>query len=98
MMERTLGRELPPADDVVGTGELGTIGRPGLLRRLWNTRIALHLVALAIVLLALVPVVGTASSFSSDGGAGIIQARSLAAGDGWIVPPPMPQVDPDGEW
>ena len=69
-----------------------------IARRLWGARVGWHLLALAIVLLALVPVVGTSSSFSSDEGAGIIQARSLASGDGWIVRPPMPAVDPEGEW
>ena len=53
-----------------------------------------------LVLLALVPVVGTASSFSADEGAVIVQARSLAGkltgGDGWIVEHPVPEVDPTG--
>ena len=52
--------------------------------------------ALAVVLLALVPVVGTGSSFSADEGAAIVQARSLSRGDGWIVEHPLPEVDPAG--
>ncbi len=59
-----------------------------------------HVAVLAVVLLALVPVVGTASSFSADEGAVIVQARSLAGtlagGDGWIVEHPVPEVDPTG--
>nr|MDQ3642370.1 hypothetical protein [Actinomycetota bacterium] len=70
--------------------------RRGALRRLWDAPVRMHLLGLALVLLAMVPVVGTNASFSSDEGAGIIQGRSLAAGDGWIVEHPMPQVDPEG--
>ena len=77
-------------------------------RRLWmwlgDAPLGAHLAGLAVVLLALVPVVGTASSFSADEGAVIVQARSLAGtltgtltgGDGWIVEHPVPEVDPTG--
>jgi hypothetical protein len=58
--------------------------------------IAAHLAGLAVVLLALVPVVGTGGSFSADEGAAVVQARSLAAGDGWIVEHPLPEADPTG--
>jgi hypothetical protein len=58
--------------------------------------LSLHLVALALVLVALVPVLGTGASFSADEGAAIVQARSLARGDGWIVEHPAPTVDPAG--
>jgi hypothetical protein len=70
--------------------------RRSLVRRLWDAPVRIHLLGLALVLLAVVPVVGTNASFSSDEGAAIIQARSLASGEGWIVPHPMPQVDPEG--
>jgi hypothetical protein len=65
-------------------------------RRCWGAPVGVHVAALALVLLALVPVVGTVSSFSADEGAAIIQARSLAGGDGWIVEHPVPEVDPTG--
>ena len=55
-----------------------------------------HLVALAVVLVVLVPVIGTSASFSADEGAAIVQAKSLAAGHGWLVAHPVPQVDPTG--
>ena len=55
-----------------------------------------HVAALALVLLALVPLVGTGASFSADEGAAITQARSLSRGDGWIVEHPVPEVDPTG--
>ena len=58
--------------------------------------LVLHLAALALVLLALVPVLGTGASFSADEGAAIVQARSLSRGDGWIVEHPAPAVDPAG--
>ena len=65
-------------------------------RRLWSRPLGFHVAALAVVLLALVPVVGTSASFSTDEGAAIVQARSLARGDGWVVEHPFPEVDPDG--
>src|SRR5215207_3010069 len=68
----------------------------GLVRRAWELPIRAHVAALAVVLLALVPVVGTGASFSADEGAVIIQARSLARGHGWIVEHPVPAVDPEG--
>jgi hypothetical protein len=51
---------------------------------------------LALILVALMAAVGTGASFSADEGAAITQAKSLARGDGWIVPHPLPQADPDG--
>ena len=70
--------------------------RRSVRRRLWDAPPWAHLLGLTLVLLAMVPVVGTNASFSSDEGAAIIQARSLASGDGWTVPHPMPEVDPEG--
>ena len=67
-------------------------------RRAWDVPVWAHLVALAAILLLLVPVVGTSQSFLADEGAAIIQARSLAEGDGWIVEHPLPEVDPAGDW
>lgn len=70
--------------------------QPPALRRLWDAPLWAHLVALAVVLLALVPVVGTGASLSADEGAAIVQAQSLARGDGWIVEHPAPDLDPTG--
>jgi hypothetical protein len=69
----------------------------GAARRIWDAPPWRHLLALALLLVILVPVVGTGSSFSSDEGAAIVQARSLASGEGWIVPHPLPEADPDGD-
>jgi hypothetical protein len=66
-------------------------------RRLWRLPLAVHVAALAAILVALVPVVGTGASFSADEGAAIVQARNLARGDGWIVDHPVPEADPTGE-
>ncbi|HEX2047057.1 MAG TPA: hypothetical protein VHF27_04785 [Acidimicrobiales bacterium] len=66
--------------------------------RAWARPVWAHLVALAAGLLLLVPVVGTSNSFIADEGAAIIQARSLANGEGWIVEHPLPEVDPEGRW
>ena len=67
-------------------------------RRAWDLPVWAHLLALAAILLLLVPVVGTSQAFVADEGAAMIQARSLEAGDGWIVEHPLPEVDPDGRW
>ncbi|MDQ6746726.1 MAG: hypothetical protein M3010_01270, partial [Candidatus Dormibacteraeota bacterium] len=55
----------------------------------------MHVVALAVVLVALLPLLGN-GSFSADEGAAMIQARHLARGEGWIIDHPLPQVDPGG--
>ncbi|HSH22873.1 MAG TPA: hypothetical protein VK975_02320, partial [Acidimicrobiales bacterium] len=69
-----------------------------LLRRAWAAPLWAHATVLAVVLLALVPVVGTSASFSPDEGAVILQARSLAAGDGWILEHPFAELDPDDRY
>lgn len=55
-----------------------------------------HLVVLAVVLVCLLAVVGTSSSFSADEGAAVAQATSLSEGRGWMVPHPAPELDPGG--
>ncbi len=62
----------------------------------WQAPLRAHLAALAVILIALVPLIGTGASFSADEGAAIIQARSLAEGGGWIVEHPFPEADPEG--
>lgn len=81
----------PPADIAV------PVTRPWWAR-VWALPAWAHLAVLAVVLLVLVPVVGTSQSFLADEGAAIIQARSLEAGDGWIVDHPVPGLDPEGAW
>lgn len=55
-----------------------------------------HAASLLAGMVILLPVVGTDAAYSADEGAVIIQARSLAAGDGWIIPHPMPDLDAGG--
>lgn len=83
----------PDLNDLVA----GPPGRKGAGERLRSAPLWTHGVALAVVLLALVPVIGTRASWSADEGAAIIQARHLARGDGWVVDHPYPQVDPGGK-
>lgn len=65
---------------------------------MWHLPLRVHLAALAVLLLLLLPVVGTGSSFSADEGAAIVQAKSLSHGDGWIVEHPFAEVDsPTGD-
>ena len=66
------------------------------VRRVLDVPLAVHAAMLAVVLVALLPIIGTTGQFSADEGAAIAQARQLARGDGWTVPDSFPQADPDG--
>ncbi len=89
------GRDQGP--EARAAGRRLTTGRRPLRETIASAPIALHAGALLVVLLALLPLVGTAVSYSADEGAAIIQAESLADGDGWIIPHPFPEVDPAGD-
>lgn len=52
---------------------------------------------LLLVLVALVPFVGTSGSFSSDEGAYVFEARSVARDHSWTVAHPFPEADPNDE-
>ena len=82
------------ADPAAAPG--ATAPRASRARAAWRGPVWAHLVALAVVLLCLLAVVGTSSSFSADEGAAIAQARSLSEGRGWMVPHPAPELDPGG--
>ncbi len=69
-----------------------------VLRRAWAAPLYAHVATLAVLLLALIPVVGTSASFSPDEGAVVIQARSVAEGDGWIVEHPLDRLDPENRF
>jgi hypothetical protein len=66
------------------------------MRAVWRAPVWAHLAVLAVVLVALLSVVGSSSSFSADEGAAIVQARSLSEGRGWTVAHPAPELDPEG--
>src|SRR5258708_6417117 len=68
-----------------------------LLARLGAAPLWAHAVALALVLVAVLPLVGTHSQFSADEGAAIAQAKLLSNGDGWTTTHPFPAADPSGE-
>src|SRR5205823_12516208 len=68
-----------------------------IIRRLLDAPLAAHAVGLVFVLLALLPVVGTASQFSADEGAAVAQAVQLERGEGWTTAHPFPAVDPSGD-
>ncbi|MFN2504210.1 MAG: hypothetical protein ABR540_08265 [Acidimicrobiales bacterium] len=69
---------------------------PGRARRIWGAPLWAHLAALSVILVLVMPLAGTSASFSADEGAAIIQAQSLSDGEGWIVPHPVPEIDPEG--
>jgi hypothetical protein len=69
----------------------------GLVQRVLRAPLAAHAAVLAVLLLALMPLVGTTSQFLSDEGAAIAQAVRLERGDGWTMPNPFPAADPEGD-
>lgn len=76
-------------DDLV---ERRTRGQPIARGPLWG-----HALALAVILFAMLPVVGTSASFTSDEGAYIFEAQSLSDDGSWTMSHPLPAADPTGE-
>ena len=74
-------------DHVSGDAEASTERRFGLRH---------HLVGLTLVLLALMPLLGTDRIFSADEAAVAAQADLLDGRGAWELPHPLPEVDPDG--
>lgn len=68
------------------------------MRRVWGAPLWAHVVTLGVLLLALVPVVGTSATFSPDEGLVLVQARSLAEGGGWVVEHPLPEIDAENRF
>ncbi len=62
-----------------------------------RTRLALHVAGLALVLLALLPLLGRDGLFSADEGAAVAQTRLLSQDRGWAADHPAPELDPEGE-
>lgn len=77
-----------PAADLRRTTTIG--------RRLGAVPLAAHAAALAMVLLALVPVLGRDALFSADEGAAVAQARLLSEARGWALEHPLPALEPEG--
>ncbi|HVF14632.1 MAG TPA: hypothetical protein VM942_08535 [Acidimicrobiales bacterium] len=82
--------------DPTGQGE----DAPGPWQRLWRLPFRWHLAALAIVLLALLPLMSPGSAFTSDEGAYALQAAALEDGgwadDGWAYDYRAAPLDPAG--
>lgn len=66
------------------------------LVELWQAPLVMHVAALALVLVALLPLVGNQATSSSDEGLAALQARSLSSGHGWFISHPFPEADPSG--
>ncbi len=69
---------------------------PALVRA-WGRTLGVHAAALSLLLLALMPLLGTSRMFSADEGAAHSQAHLLAEGKGWFLDHPRPDLDPTGE-
>ena len=67
------------------------------LRRIWAAPLWAHAAALAVLLLALLPVMGPESTFTGDEGAYALQVRALEQGS-WQYRYKAAAVDPDGRW
>lgn len=67
------------------------------LVRAWRRPLRVHAAALGLLLLALMPLLGTERMFSADEGALQSQANMLATGKGWFLDHPRPDLDPTGE-
>ena len=68
----------------------------GWWRRLVDLPLWAHAGLLLVVLVALMPLVGTGGLFSGDEGALAAQTRQLHEDGDWVVPHPFPEVDPEG--
>lgn len=80
-------------------GPLTSGGRSGVvsgIRWLWRRSLWVHAVALGLVLAAAVVATGFHGVFSSDEGAGILQAQAVH--HGWSIDHPFPVADPEGRW
>ncbi len=56
-----------------------------------------HVVGLALVLLALAPLIGAGSVYSADEGAAMLQANLIDQTGDWSEPNKLPVIDPDGD-
>jgi hypothetical protein len=68
-----------------------------LVQRVLRAPLVAHATTLGVLLLVLLPVIGTTSQYSADEGAAIAQAVRLEHGDGWTMPNSFPAADPNGE-
>ena len=79
----------PSPSDEPTVREIGPSPTPAL---------GVHPWVLAIILFAIIPIVGTDSVWSADVGAQLYQATALTDGTGWVIPHPFPAADPSGHF
>lgn len=64
----------------------------------WRRSLTVHALALAVVLLIIIPFIGTGAIVNADEGAALTQARILHETGRWGTPNPSPIADPKGAW
>lgn len=64
----------------------------------WRRSLTVHAVALALVLLVIIPFVGTGAIVNADEGAALTEAKIVNASGQWGMANPSPVADPAGEW
>jgi hypothetical protein len=80
----------------VDTGDDLAEERPNFLQRAWRMPLWAHVVALAVVLAALLPIMSPRSSFTSDEGAYALQVAALEKGS-WAYDYQAERFDPEGD-
>jgi hypothetical protein len=71
--------------------------RPSFGGRLWRRPLVVHAAVLAVLVVALLPLMTPSGSFTSDEGAYALQERALARGD-WAYEYPAADLDPEGRY
>ena len=79
-------------DRATASGARG--GGTAQVRRLWSLPYAVHVAALATILLAVLVVIRPHIAYSSDEGAAILQARLLRSTGHWLINDPVARLDP----
>lgn len=64
-------------------------------RTAWSASLAVHAVALLVLMVAVASFIGTGATFTDDEGAGILQAQAIEHGH-WTMANPLPSIDPTG--
>ncbi len=64
----------------------------------WRRSLTVHTLALAVVLLVIIPFVGTGAIVNADEGAALTEAKIVNASGQWGMANPSPVADPAGTW
>jgi len=65
-------------------------------RRVVDAPLWAHAATLVVLLVVLLPVVGTSASFTADEGAYIFEAKTIARSGSFLIDHPLPEADPEG--